>query len=274
MFDATDTALAATSKHALQRHFDLVAEAGRAYGLEVNMEKTVVMTIGDESGELIGTDGAAIRTTRAASYLGGKVSPDGRATTEVSRRLGEARSAFESLSKVWKHANIPRHKKQLVSEALVVSKLLYSFDTLWLLKADRRKLDAFQLMCLRKIHDIGHAYISRVPNSVVLERAQAPLSLSQQLLAKQLQLFQKVAQQPETSLLRQVAFEPESLECRHWGTNRRRGRPRRQWLSEVRRHAISAAGGSEQLLTLKVVNSPPSVWREAVNVYCKDLGPF
>ena len=40
-----DAALRASSSEALQKHRDVVAEAGRSYGLDVNMAKPVILSV-------------------------------------------------------------------------------------------------------------------------------------------------------------------------------------------------------------------------------------
>ena len=76
----------------------------------------------------------------------------------------------------------------------VVSKLMYSLETLWLLKHERAKLDAFHHRCLRKVLGIPSSYISRVPNADVLDAAGVPL-LSDLLCRRQTCLYRKISQQ-------------------------------------------------------------------------------
>ena len=58
-----------------------------------------------------------------------------------------------------------------------MTKVLYALESLWMLKAVRQRIDAFQCFCLRQILHIAPSYISRVSNVSVLERSgQTPLS--------------------------------------------------------------------------------------------------
>ncbi len=76
--------------------------------------------------------------------------------------------------------------------ACVIPKVLYALETTWLRKGDRKRLDSFQVRCPRRVHGIGHAYWSRVPNAEVLRRAAAP-SLTTVLTQRQLKLFGRIA---------------------------------------------------------------------------------
>ena len=165
---ADDTMLLSSSAACAQRHLDSVAAVGRTYGLELNLQKTVLLRIrGSE--DIFGPDGQALTVKSQAVYLGGLLTTDGQSAPELSRRLGEARASFYSLAAVWKHANITRKRKQRIFEACVVSKLLYGLESLWLLKADFQKLDAFFASSLRKIAGILPSYWSRVSNFSVLQ---------------------------------------------------------------------------------------------------------
>eukprot|EP00959_Pyramimonas_sp_CCMP1952_P110992 2321958-Pyramimonas_sp.AAC.1 len=59
-------------------------------------------------------------------------------------------------------------------QALVTSKVMYSLNSAWLNKAERKRLDGFQARCLRRILHIPHACVSRVSNE------HAPLQSGQQ----------------------------------------------------------------------------------------------
>ncbi len=56
------------------------------------MTKTVAMVVGDDEAVIAGPDGQEVKQTEQTVYLGGLISTNGRPASEVSRRLGEARS--------------------------------------------------------------------------------------------------------------------------------------------------------------------------------------
>ena len=124
-------------------------------------------------------DGSAVKHGDSMVYLGGLLAADGQASAELARRVGMAKSDFNVLETVWKHANISRKRKVEIHMACVVQKLLYCLNTLWLNKSMLRKLDGFHARCLRRICGVEHAYLSRVSNAQVLAEAKAePLSVA------------------------------------------------------------------------------------------------
>ena len=183
----------------------------------------------------------------------------------MTRRLGEARRIFGQLETVWKHANISKDSKIRILDACVVSKLMYSLESMWLLHDNRVKLDGFYASCLRKILKIPSAYLSRVTNRRVLEIAGWPI-LSQQLLSKQLNLYGKIYRMDGSSLVQKMTFKDDSSNAQCWGTKRRVGRPRLQWSSCVRADAVAIA--AEHALDLEEVMGSKTLWEKAVRSYC------
>ncbi len=156
-----------SSADAVQKHFNCVAEVGKSYGLELNLEKTVLLRIRGDA-DIFACDGTPLLVKDQAVYLGGLLSINGRPVAELTRRLGEARRSFSNLVAVWKHCNISRSRKFCIYEACVLSKLLYGLESVWLLQADRNRLDSFHAQCLRRILGIPPAFPSRVSNATVV----------------------------------------------------------------------------------------------------------
>ena len=107
---ADDTMFLADKPDALQRHLDLVAKVGKGFGLELNEGKTILMRIRSDA-PIFGPGGEEIQCKSNAIYLGGLLSSDGNPHTELTRRLGEAKGAFQQLCTVWNHAKGSRQKK-------------------------------------------------------------------------------------------------------------------------------------------------------------------
>ena len=242
---ADDTLLVGTSPEKLQSHLDLVASIGASYSLHLHRGKTYVLKA-RLAGELHGPCQSPLVSVDHATYLGGLLSADARPVHELTRRLGEAQGSFQSSIRIWKHANVSKKRKIQIFESCVLSKLLYGLETVWLLKGDLARLNAFQARCLRQILRIPPSYVSRVPNSTVLAEAGVQ-TLSGKLLQKQLQLFCKVAQLPPHSFLRQMAFEPGTNFPRKWRGRRPVGRPRQTWTKCVHAHAVASAGSQRHL---------------------------
>ena len=173
---ADDTLLLATDAPTLQRHLENIVQIGKRYGLELHWGKTEVIRVRHD-GVIYAEDGRPLNNKDRVVYLGALLHAAGDPKAEVDRRIGEARSSFACLEKVWSHANLTVKEKLRIFDACVVSKLLYGLDSLCLRQAERRRLDGAQALWLRKILRIPHSYISRIANEEVRRKAGvAPLS--------------------------------------------------------------------------------------------------
>ena len=227
---ADDTLLASSSASSLQSLLNAVVEEGARYGLELNWDKTMQMQI-STSAQIHQPCGKPLKCVREAIYLGGLISCDGKSSRELSRRIGEGRCLFNMLCKIWSHAGISRHRKLYIYSSCVISKVLYSLDSVWLLKADRTRLDAFNCACIRRICGIPHSYVSRVSNDDVLQHSGQP-RLSSILAARQVRLYKRIAALPDTSLVKSVICTGDGQPI-IWSLQRRRGRPRQMWATQV-----------------------------------------
>ena len=144
-------------------------------------------------------DGAALEKKRSIIYLGGIISCDGKCDAEVRRRVSEGKAAFKMLARLWCHANLTIHRKLQIFNACISSKVLYSLDSLWLLKVDRARIDAFQCFCLRRILRIAPSFVSRVSNRDVLI-ASHQVAYSVTLETRQVQLFKKIQLMPTENI--------------------------------------------------------------------------
>ena len=227
---ADDTLLASSNSANMERLVNAIVQESVAYGFEINWDKTVQIQVATAR-KINRPDGGPISCSREAVYLGGLVTCDGKAGRELVRRLGEGRRVFDGLCKVWSHAGITRARKLEIYCACVVSKILYSMESLWLLQADRAKLDAFHYKCLRKILGIPCSFISRVPNAHILEQSGRPM-LSQLLLDRQMKQYVKIAAQLADCIIRKLVCQDDG-QPRTWYFRRKRGRPRQMWAAMV-----------------------------------------
>ena len=198
-------------------------------------------------------------------YLGATLQKEAHHGAELSRRIGLARKDFDSLSSVWSHAGISRERKCQIYNACIVSKLLYGVQTIWLNKGDRRRLDAFHCMCLRRCCGIPHSYISRIGNEEVL-RVASDIPLSNRILGQQLLLFARYAGMPVDTLTRRYLFDDGTLEPRRWMGPKRRGRPRSDWIKKVYDEALRVVDSDKQLLERLLLDASQArvEWRSRV----------
>ena len=170
-------------------------------------------------------------------YPGALLSASGRAASEISRKLGAARADFNQLQRLWGHACAPQKDKVQFFLSLILSKLRYGLSTMWLVAAQRKRLDGFVARCLRRELRIPAAFVLRVSNTVVYEKA-GMRPFSQEVVKHQLHLLREVAAQPAGHPARVDAFEGDTLTPQIGRYVCRIGRPRQDWttllLQEVR----------------------------------------
>ena len=109
------------------------------YGLRLNWKKCEVLPVGCEA-SIAAPDGSYLTCKSSISYLGGYLDATGAGGSEICRRLGEAKGHFDKLGRVWRHSTLHPQQKIRIFQACVVSKLLYCLHTIWLNKAESRKI--------------------------------------------------------------------------------------------------------------------------------------
>ena len=240
---ADDTLLLATNNEDAEIYMQCIEQAGRMYGLQLNWNKLEVLPVRCEA-RVRTPNGELVVSKESLVYLGSYLCDNGSIGPELNRRLGAARAEFETLSRVWNHAVLPKSEKIRIFEACVLSKLLYCLHTAWLNKAELRRLNAFQSKCFRKILNIPHSYVSRISNKTVLERS-GRQEISNIFTYRQLVLVGKIAALPFTDVRRQCVFSGHTLRPRIVEQPQRRGRPKNSWGSKVYKLATDVVGGAD-----------------------------
>ena len=208
-----------------------VTRCGSEYGLWVHWGKVHLLSICcDQSVRT--PAGTALRPEESMLYLSSVIQSDRRLGCEISRKIGAATAFFNALKTIWRHRGICLARKCNLFEALVMSKVLYGLSCTWPLKAEIRRLDGFQARCLRQIIGVKPAFISRVSNFQVREKARAE-ALSLKLKTMQTNLMRRVIKEPKKKVLREVIFCRSSSVFKHCLFVRKVGRPRQNWMDEV-----------------------------------------
>ena len=107
---------------------------------------------------------------------------------------------------------------------------------------------------------IRPAFVSRVSNANVLQRSSCH-GATQILCQRQLLLFGKALRSPHDHPMHVSSFIPGSLELATSRYVRRVGRPRREWITNVRNRAFQFVNGHRELTRL-VQN--PHVWHDTI----------
>ena len=86
-----------------------------------------------------------------ATYLGNEINREVNIKHEVLNKMQEVRKIWFKMAPYWRASNANQKWQLIIFNAVIRSKLLYGLETVHLTNALLKKVDAFQLRCLRKI---------------------------------------------------------------------------------------------------------------------------
>ena len=256
---ADDTLLMGVSSTHLGEYLDAVAAAGRRFGMELHYGKLQLISVCCRN-SVIKPNGDILQPSFSMQYLGTVLTEDGQVSSELSRRIGQAKGEFTSLCKVWNHSSLSVRRKLHIFQSLVLSKLLYGIAACCFTVAQLRRVNGFQAKCLRQILGISHVFYSRVSNAEVLRRAGVKLATNV-LAEQQLTQLGKVLRAPQTSALHTTTLTAGTLQPATSYFIRRRGRPRKEWATIVLQEAFKRKQLHEDLYE---VASNRRAWRTIV----------
>ena len=191
-------------------------------------------------------NGSIIDDKGSLLYLGGTLTSSAGSHSELSRRLGLGGGGFHALRKLWNHGNVSQRKKLHYFQSLVMSVLTYGLSTLAFTRVQKRRMDGFHARCLRRILRIPTAFVSRVANRVVFERAQVK-PLSQQLLDRQLLLFGRIFRAGIGDPVRKYTLT--DLDTNYFDAYiRRQGRPCTNWVDTIWKDGAEKFGSPQRFL--------------------------
>ena len=103
------------------------------------------------------------------------ISTDGGMGEEVADRVLEERKVWKTMENLWKENMISREVKRELYERVVIQTVVYSSETWSLSVQERRKIEVFEIMCLKNICVISRG--GRVRNAIIRERYGCELSV-------------------------------------------------------------------------------------------------
>ena len=142
---------------------------------------------------------------------------------EIKRRIAFGRNAMVAMNKIWKSKDITLTTKSRLVNAIVFPMMMYGCESWTQTMADRRRIDAFEMWCWRKLLRIP--LTARVTNTEVLDRIKPGSSLEAKITRLRLTYFGHV--------MRANSLE-KSIMLGMVSGNRRRGRPRTRWLDTIK----------------------------------------
>ena len=84
-------------------------------------------------------------------FGGSQITADGDCSHEIKRRLLLGRKAMTNLDSIFKSRDITLPTKVCLGKAMVFPVVMYGCESWTVKKAERRKIDAFELWCWRRL---------------------------------------------------------------------------------------------------------------------------
>ena len=120
-------------------------------------------------------------------FLGSKITADGDCSREIKRHLLLGRKAMINIDSILKSRDTTLPTKVHLVKAMVFLVVMYGCENWTVKKAERRRIDAFELWCWRRLLRVPWA--ARRSNQPILKEIGPGISLEGMMLKMKLQYF-------------------------------------------------------------------------------------
>ena len=152
-----------------------------------------------------------------------KITADGDCSHEMKRRLLLGRKVMTNLDSIFKSRDITLPTKVPLVKAMAFPMVTYGCESWTMKKAERRRIDAFELWCWRRLLRVP--WTARRSTQSILKEISPGISLEGMMLKLKLQYF--------SHLMRRVDSLEKTLMLGGIRGRRRRGRQRIRWLDGI-----------------------------------------
>ena len=167
--------------------------------------------------------GAIVETVTDFILGGSKTIADGDCSHEIKRRLFLGRTVMTNLDSILKTRDITLPTKVGIVKGIVFPVVMYGCASWTIKKAERRRIDAFELWCWRRLLRVP--WTARRSNQCIIKEISPEESREGLMLTLKLQHFGHLMQRTDS-------FE-NSLMLRTIEGGRRRRRKRMRWLDGI-----------------------------------------
>ena len=218
---ADDTTLMAQSEEELKSLLMKVKAESEKVGLKLNIQKTKIMASGPITSWEI--HGETVEIVPDFIFWGSKITADGDCSHEIKRCLLLGRKVMTNLESIFKSRDITLPTKVHLVKAVVFSVVMYGCESWTVKKAGRRRIDAFELWCWRRLLRVP--WTARRSNQSILKEIIPGCSLEGLMLKLKLQYF--------GHLMRRVDSLEKTLMLGGIGGRRKKGQQRMRWLDGI-----------------------------------------
>ena len=171
-------------------------------------------------------------------FLGSKITADGDCSHEIRRRLLLGRKVMTNLDSIFKSRDITLQTKVHLVKAMVFPVVMYGCESWTVKKAERWRIDAFELWCWRRLLRVP--WTARRRNQSILKEISPGISLEGMMLKLKLQYF--------GHLMQRVDLLEKTLMLGGIGGRKRRGQQRMRWLDGITNTTDMGLGGLQELV--------------------------
>ena len=214
---ADDTTLTGKSEEELKSLLMKVKEESEKVGLKFNIQKAKITASGPITSWEI--DGETLETV--SDFISRGLQKF--AAMKIKRRLLLGRKVMTNLDSILKSRDITLPTKVHLVKAMVFPAVMYGCESWTVRKAERRRIDAFEVWCWRRLLRVP--WTARRSNQSILKEISPGCSLEGLMLELKLQYF--------GYLKRRVDSLEKTLMLGGIGGGRRRGRQRMRWLDGI-----------------------------------------
>ena len=170
---AYDTTFTAESEEKLKSLLMKLKEESEKVALELNIQKTKIMTSGPiTSGQI---DGETVEIVTDFILGGSKITADGDCSHDIKRRLLPGRKVMTNLDSIWKNRDVTLQTKVHLVKAMVFPVVKYGCKSWTIKKAECWRIDAFELWCWKRLLRVP--WTARRSNQSILKEISPESSL-------------------------------------------------------------------------------------------------
>jgi len=127
----------------------------KEYKMKINKKKTKILKCSKQAlNSNITIENKKLETVQSYKYLGSKITNDGKSETEIKSRIAQVKQAFYKKRNLFTANTINLKTRKSLIKSFVWNVALYGAETWTILKAEKKKIEAFETWCWKRTVEI------------------------------------------------------------------------------------------------------------------------